>query len=209
MKKFIFTIPRQNPQYLTSDIYKSADNKKLENDISTSFPIIPVINAYCDAGEKIEIIVLGATQKHDETKLYSNCEENLEKFRAEIKMICDAKQIDTKLSIITIPFNETTETHLNTYYKIIEAINDNDEVFADITYGSKPIPIVELIAMNYCVKNKHNVLLECLCYGEVDHETKERHIFDVTSLFYLNEISDLLSQTKISEPLRIIKGLIE
>lgn len=209
MKKFIFTIPRQNPQNLTSDIYKSADSKKLENNISTCFPILPVISSYCDNNEEIQIIALVATEKDNEKVHYCNCESNLKKFEDELESICCTKQIKSKISIINVAFNETLETHLNTYYEIIEAIDDGDTIFADITYGSKPLPIVEMIAISFCTKNKDNVMLECMCYGEMDHETKEKRLFDVTSLFYLDEISSLLSQSKISNPQKLIKGLIK
>ncbi len=209
MKKFIFTIPRQNPQYLTSDVYKSVDNQKLENNIPTSFPIIPIINAYCEENDEIEIITLVATEKNNENVYYCNCDVNLEKFKNELKSVCSTKQITFKISTINVAFNETLKTHLNTYYKLVEAINDGDTIFADITYGSKPIPIVEMIAISFCTKNKNNVMLECMCYGEMDHETKEKRLFDVTSLFYLDEISSLLSQTKFSDPQKLIKGLIK
>ena len=42
MKKFIFTVPRQKSENLYKAVYKSANSKKLENNISTRFPLIPV-----------------------------------------------------------------------------------------------------------------------------------------------------------------------
>lgn len=208
MKKFIFTVPRQKSENLYKAVYKSANSTKLENNISARFPLIPVIDSYCEKNDIIEIIALIASQKDDICEAHDICEENLNLFSIDLNEICAPKGIKYTIKKIIVPFNETLETHLATYYNLIKEIEDNDTIFADITYGSKPIPIVEMMALGFCTKNKNNVMVECLCYGEMDHNTNEKRLFDVTSLFYLNEISDMLSKTNISNPENFMKTLI-
>lgn len=208
MKKFIFTVPRQKSENLYKAVYKSANSKKLENNISARFPLIPVIDSYCEKNDIIEIIALIASEKDNICEAHDICENNLRLFCDDMNEICAPKGIKYTIKKIIVPFNETLETHLATYYNLIKEIEDNDTIFADITYGSKPIPIVEMMALGFCTKNKTNVMVECLCYGEMDHNTNEKSLFDVTSLFYLNEISDMLSKTKISNPEKFIESVI-
>jgi hypothetical protein len=58
------------------------------------------------------------------------------------------------------------------------------------------------------MKNKKNVMIECISYGELDRRTEDRRIFDVTSLFYLDKVSDALAYSKVSDPEAFIKALI-
>lgn len=208
MKKFIFTVPRQKSENLYKAVYKSANSNKLESSISTCFPIIPVIDSYCGDNETVEIVALIEVQKDNIRDADDIFEGNYRLFWEELNEICYDKGLACSVKKIIIPFNDDLETDLATYYSLIKEIEDNDTIFADITYGSNLIPIIEMMALGFCTKNKNNVMVECLCYGEKDPETNEKRLFDVTSLFYLNEISDMLSKTNISNPEDFIKKVI-
>ncbi len=208
MKKFITTISRRPLEKTEQGVYRSENSKKLENVIYTRNPIIPVIDSYTEDGEEIEIIAVASSQKYDEERLYVNCREQLEAFEEELSNICHRRYIKYTVKVLLTPFGETLDNHLDLFGDIISAVSDNDTLFVDITAGPKPMPIVQMIALNYCMKNKKNVMVECISYGEIDHETKDRRLFDVTSLFYLDKVSDALAYSKVSDPEAFIRTLI-
>jgi hypothetical protein len=112
------------------------------------------------------------------------------------------------VKVLLTPFGETLDNHLDMFGDIISAVADNDTLFADITFGPKPTPVVQMIALNYCMKNKKNVMIECISYGELDRKIEDRRLFDVTSLFYLDKVSDALAYSKVSDPESFIRTLI-
>jgi hypothetical protein len=208
MKKFITTISRRPLEKTEQGVFRSENSKKLENVIYTRFPIIPVIDSYTEDGEEIEIIAIASSQKYDEERIYVNCREQLEALEEELSNICHRRYINYNVKVLTTPFGENLDNHLDMFGDIISAVSDNDTLFADITFGTKPMPVVQMIALNYCMKNKKNVMIECISYGEIDHETKDRRLFDITSLFYLDKVSDALAYSKVSDPEAFIKALI-
>lgn len=201
MKKFITTIPRQPNGKLHDGVYLAADNKKLENTIKTCFPILLVINAFCEAGEDIVVEAIYA-------KNYGDCKLNYEKFSSALSNLCKNRGITYKLNTVNIPVDESTNTHLESFSKLIDRIENGDQLYADITYGTKPTPIVEIMALSYGVQTKDDVSVECICYGEMDHNLKKLKIYDVTSLFYMDEIVNSLAKMKIHNPSEVIKSLI-
>ena len=208
MKKFITTISRRRLDRTEAGVYRSENSKKLENVIYTRNPIIPVIDSYTEDGEEIEILAIASSQKYNDEELYINCRDQLKEFEEELSNICNRRYIKYNVKVLLTPFGETLDNHLDLFGDIISAVSDNDTLFVDITSGPKPMPIVQMIALNYCMKNKKNVMVECISYGEIDHETKDRRLFDVTSLFYLDKVSDALAYSKVSDPESFIRTLI-
>lgn len=201
MKKFIATIPRQPENRLHDDIYLAADNKKLENNIRTCFPILLLINAFCELGDDIVVEAIYAED-------YGDCKLNYARFASALDNICKNKGITYKLNTVNIPVDESTNTHLESFSKLIERIKNGDKLYADITYGTKPTPIVEMMALSYGIQTKDDVSVECICYGEMDHNLMKLRIYDVTSLFYMDEIVNSLAKMKIHNPSEVIKSLI-
>jgi hypothetical protein len=206
MKKFITTIPRRPT--LEEGSFKSENSKKLDKIVFTRFPITHVIECYVEDGEEIEVIAIASSQKYNEEEIHMYCREHLAELEEELSNICHRRYIKYTVKVLLTPFGETLDNHLDMFGDIISAVSDNDTLFADITFGPKPTPVVQMIALNYCMKNKKNVMIECISYGEIDHETKDRRLFDITSLFYLDKVSDALAYSKVSDPEAFIKSLI-
>lgn len=201
MKKFITTIPRQPEKFLTDCIYEAANNPKYQTDVLTCFPVIPIIVSSCEENEKIGIYAVT-------TKDYSECLKNKVRFEKQLEELLGKKNISYTLEYIESPFSEDVGTHLNTFKSIISYISDNDVLFADITYGTKPTPIISLMALNYAVKLCKNSRVECVCYGEKDFLNDKCRLFDVTSLFTMNEIMNNMAKAGVKEPQKLIEMII-
>ena len=123
----------------------------------------------------------------------SLAQENYRNFTAEAQAILMEKQ--AKYEFITVTQTERFEGHtINSFFKdIAELIQDEDKIYADITFGIKPYTFSMFIAMAYAVRAAKNVSVETVIYalkysGKNEKEQNSK-ICDLTSLFYLNEIA--------------------
>lgn len=201
MKKFIFTSPLQPEVSLKLVNYQSMESNPLENALETRFPIIPVINAYANENEKIEIIVILTD--------YENCRYNYEKlFKPEITSLQQTKKFEYETKIINTPYDETIQIQLDLFSDLISHIDDNDEIFVCITYGTKPIPIVQIMALNYAYKLRKETNIGCIVYGRNDFSTGKAYIHDVSPLFFMDSLVSQMAQLKLENPEEKIKGIL-
>lgn len=211
MKKFITTIPpMQRPKNLSDGIYTAVNNERLFCDFETCFPVLPLIKGYSDEGEEVEIITVFTDDPERCTDNESGIDiskTNYDRFKEHLnKYLSD---INYKINEITIKYDESVEAHLHTFTKIIEQINEGDTVFADITFGTKPLPIIEIMALNYALRVKKNVQVECLSYGAKNFNTGKLGVFDVTSLLYMDEIINNMAKMNVENPLEMIKDILK
>ena len=181
MKKIICTIPLQiSDRALEKVVYDVLDNKKLEYKGAVSFPIISVINGYVEKGEKIEILVLQQAAE--------GTDSNYIDFQKQVSRLCNRKNIKCMYKVIDIVFDESSGTHLKTFLALIENIEEKDDLYACMTYGTKPIPIVEMMALNYAYRNLRQVHVGCIVYGQKSWKKNTHVIYDITSLFVMDEV---------------------
>ncbi len=213
MKKFISTSPYQpkpgpdpnNPEKinegLKKGIYLAADNQLLSYDTLTSFPIIPTINGYVEEGEQIEVITI--------VPKYENAEYNYELLKEEIEALSKKKSFKYTLKEIRVPYNNAIDTELELFSKLIDCTNDEDTLYTCITYGSKPFPLIQIIAFNYAYRIRKNVSIGCIVYGAKDHNNGNMAIYDITSLLYIDEAVRLMAEQKVENPTEMIKNLLK
>jgi len=212
IKKFIFTSPYQKEGDLREVLYKAEEGSPLQYG-KTSFPIIPAINGYVDENDKIEIIcVVTERSIHSEEypNEYPNAVRNYERFKIEIAELARKKKFAYTLTEpIMTPYGENIKNHLNLYGKLIAAVGDDEIIYADLTYGTKPFPVVEMMALNYAYKLRRNTDIGCIVYGGFDPVTKVSEINDVSPLFFMDAISNTMASMRIKNPEERIKDLLE
>ena len=223
-KTFITTIPFQphdkngdkTQDQLKAVVYPAKGNSRLEYG-ETRFPIIPVINGYAENGDKIRIIAIltdGENFKYN----YDTY------FVPEINDIIKKKNLEfekpEKIEEISTADSEDIETHLKLFSDIIDKIGDNEELYACITYGTKPTPIIESMALNYAYKLKKNVSVGCIVYGrfmnnnprltaeENEKNKKNNGIYDTRALFHMDSIVNKLSEMKAPNPENAIRSML-
>ena len=201
MKKFLLVTPQLPEHMLAVYKYEPADNGLLEYG-PTHFPAIPLINAHIDSGDEIRILTV--------TYDIPECHRNLQVLENEIATVCSKNGTSYSLESIDVPFDDSIQAILNVYQELIARVDDGDELYADITYGSKPMPIVLTMALQYAYRTKSNASIECVVYGQVSHHKtpKEARIYDVTALVQLDEIVRLMADGRISDPKSIIDLII-
>jgi hypothetical protein len=208
-KTFICVIPFQ-PKGETPEkdglrpvLYEAKGNSKLAYG-KTRFPIVPVINGYTEKGDKIRVIAIltdGANYKYN----YETY------FVPEISELTRRNgYVFSQIETISTPDSEDIETQLELFADIIGIIGDNEEIYACITYGTKPTPIVQFIALNYAYKLKKNASIGCVAYGRFTHNDTNNNngIYDQTALFYMDSIVNKLADMKAPHPETAIRAML-
>lgn len=203
MKKYYMTVPQQPEGKVHLAMYENPGNCAVLNyNKETRFPLIPLMSNTVQKGEKIRIYLI--KPEYSSTDLWlSEFMKELEALKAEIGFEHDAPVI------INCSASEVIDNHLDLFGKLVETAEDRDNIYCDVTYGTKVIPMIMMMFMNFAYRCKKNVMIEKLVYGAVDHNTEPKvsKLYDVTSLFYMNSTVNTVSDT--SDPVKLIKTIID
>ena len=195
MKKFITALPKQVPKTLN---YKAVGNPKLEMmDNKISYPILAAVNGYLEKGDEYQIITI--VEDTDEGR------KNLENFKDQLESICETKGASyIEPEPIWIVNNYEVSYLASVFLKIIEHVDDDDELFACITYETKLVAMMIRMAVQYAYRVKKNVSMECLLYGFNDWQNKNPnkvgYVYDETALVQLDELVNLLVEQGVKNP---------
>lgn len=203
MKKFFTIAPLQHVEAGTL-IYQAMNNEKLQYNVPTCFPVLPLIHGYITAGDSAEFFIL--TAEDHQTAL-----ENYKIIECEIKKLCTELRASCTVNKINIPFDETVETHLNTFKAVVEKISNGDIILADITYGSKCLAILLMMALNYGYRACKNCIVDCFIYGSLDFREGHpcgRRIYDITPLFLMDQIVNELAKSGNRAPAKTIESIL-
>lgn len=204
VKRFITTAPRQEILHsVNGDVvpYKAIGNEKLNYEKSGSYPVLNLLHGYVECGDEVEVLIITAEYEH--------CLNNFHKIKEEALKICqDNQTAKVEVSKIAVAFNEFSENHLDIFKQLVEHIQEGDRLYACLTYGSKPTPLLEIMALNYGYRTFKDVCIEAIVYGEMDFVTGKKRIYDVTSLFLMDQIVNELGYHNHRNVLAVIQDLL-
>lgn len=206
MKKFFTSVPYQKKGELIKAIYRPVGNAKLVYEKAHSLPILNAVNNFTEKGEEIEVIfIIG--ENEDIKKNLGSVESSLDELVLERELKCRKKYIYYRDS-------DDITVMLELYGNLIRCCDDDDEIYSCITYGTKPVPIVQMMAMRYAFHVKKNVYIGMIVYGKA-HGNKQNEdsekifdIYDMTSLFYIDDLSEKFSRMAVKDPEKILESLI-
>lgn len=200
MKKFIFTIPIQKPEFSKNVNYLS-DFDSLKNDLVTKFPIlIPIVNSVKES-EHIKIIAICIN--HENTKVH------MPVFQEELDNIAKNIGFSYEIEFIHTEFNESLNSHISLYLDLIEFFSDNDILTADVTYGTKPTPMIIKMALSFAKNYYNNVFIDKIIYASLNFITGESKVHDVSSLFYMERVTQLAKNHNLEDIKKILKNIAD
>lgn len=94
-------------------------------------------------------------------------------------------------------------------------MEDNDELFACTTYGTKPQAQAVMMAVQYGYRIKYNTSIACIVYGEIPRKEPDSDtwstakVYDVTALTQMDEIVRVLADRKVADPKSVIKYILD
>lgn len=205
MKKFFMVTPQQPERNLFAQRYVALDNDLLDYEEETHFPLVPVINGYTERGEDARVVTVTYGEP-------SNCAQNLVTLKDELDELGARNGLNLSLDSVDVPFDDSVEALIHSFQLLVDRIDDGDSLFACITFGSKPMPLMLTMAMQYAYRIKKDVSIECVVYGQMDRSTQPAtaRIYDVTALTKLDEMVRVLADLRVAHPeeaLRMVFGL--
>ncbi len=201
MQHFIMTIPMQAPANLHKIKYNSMGGKELESEYKTCYPVFTALDNVVAVGEKVKLTLI--VVDHD------NARSSLTSFLDELKDFAGTRSFTYEIQKLETPFDESTDTHLELFGKIIDSIAPGDEITADMTYGSKPMPMIISMALSYAKNNISGTDIQRIIYGRYDFVHNKAYVHDVTALFYMNSVVEKLGHTRAEDPGSIIRTMLE
>lgn len=206
IKTFITVISEQKPEYLKATRYTAPEDDKLFYDKEIKFPILSPINAYAKENDEIKIIAVINGENADAEENYK---ESFIPALEEIKAEKNLKGLDTsKIIKVKAKSDQGIDANLQLLESLLEVIGDNEILHACITYGTKPLPIILFMALNYAYKVRNNTDIETIVYAtRYSGDKKTFSIYDVTSLFYTNEIFMNLANTGVEDPVEKVRAM--
>lgn len=177
------------------------DNEYVSDDFDLKgkqylFPLTYVLANNVDNGD--EVLVVTSVEKGNEVS--HGARDNYELYKAEVKTVVDAVNATVMFEEIWTDDEYDVTTGKKFFTQAASFIHDNDKIYADITFGIKIFSVTSFIALTYVVRANKNVSMEHLIYSWkyssaiCPEKAKFSKIYDVTSLFYLNEIAGQLNE---------------
>lgn len=193
MKKIIFAdIPMKeinadrNAQY-----YARTGNADCTYQGKVIYPINAVLAEKLKSCDDVKVVLLKTVTQS------GNSDKNAELFRKELDAI--NTNIGTHITYETIEtdFVETKANHEKRLRAMLSKVEDGAQLYADITFGQKPLPMVLMCVLHFAEKFFHADVKK-IVYGKVDfvrHEDgasypENPELYDITSLYYLNGLVD-------------------
>lgn len=194
---------------IQSDMYRyqAVGNSRLQMDSSTNFPILAAVNGYIEQGEEFRVFAVAADSEDGR--------RNCGVLQDELESLCREKNCPCpQIEVISAPSDERVASHVAVFQKLIDCVDDDDELFACITYGTKPLSQAVLLAVQYAYRVKKNASISCVVYGQIDRskgkepELWTAQIYDETALIQLGEIVRVLAERGTADPKAAINTIL-
>ena len=155
------------------------------------FPLSYLIENEVVDGDTVEIIT---AVEHGEGDA-KNSVTNYALYVKEINKILQNRNIELHFTEVETNKKFEDKTFTKFFKRIAGLLQEEDEVYADFTFGMKAYSLSMFIALAYVVKAAENINLRCLLYSQKFTGTdnaenkKTSELCDITSLFYLDAIA--------------------
>lgn len=204
---FITSIPLQSKKDLQKIYYKPEGIELGEEIIETSFPIIPIIKCVTDEEKKNEELldckIIIAKMKNDDT------ERNQDLFIEELEKIGIGKE---SVEIVELTEDSERATGVKMFFDLLKCIEDDSDVYACITYGTKVMSCVVSYLMSCISKIKRNTFVKGIYYGQayrVGGKVERASLWDVTGVLKINEIVNSIENLGLSNTEDTLRRLLD
>lgn len=200
-KTYITAISLQGRSGLEKGIYKP-EGFSLEKNVETSFPIVPILANTAGNVEDVKIIALRTNNL--------DVKDNYKAFVEEVYALGIKEE---QVHSIYIEENQSKKTGLAALVGIIEAIPEDSLLYADITYGTKPMSALVLYAMN-CIEKIKDTEVEGIFYGELPRQGgtsmwERAKLYDLTAYKFLTDVVEQLRGLEVTDIESALKNLID
>ena len=185
MKKIIFCdIPMKKS--MNAMVYACTGNTNCNYSKEVMFPINAILAESLKKNDDVRVILLRTLDKA------GNSGKNSGLFMQELDAINSEIGANISYETLDSEFKETKDIHEKRLQNMLDKIEEHTEIYADITYGPKPLPMILMCVLSFAEKFL-NCDVKSVVYGKVDFDDNNKpcnpELYDVTSLYYLNNLT--------------------
>ena len=197
---YITSIPMLGRKKLNKMNYIPQDEILCDKDYKTACPIISVIKKTMDSNVDNKVIAIRMKN--------SDSEYNLKLFEEELRNI----NVDPNC-IVCVELEEDSRyaTGVDMFLQLAKEIENDSDVYACITYGTKIMSMVITYVLSSIEYLKRNVVVRSVCYGQVDRMNDEvirARIWEVIGLLRINELVKTLFEARFDNPMKALEELL-
>ena len=203
MKNVIITAPMKPPHEVKPIKYPMDGNKAMEYQNPVRCPINSILAKTMEKDEQVKVIFILTTGENSlSIENMKICKEELETINKEIGAVLSYETID-------MDFNPTKQTYNKLITDLTEKIDENAEIYTDITFGHKPEVLSLFCALRF-VEEFREAVVQYIVYGKVEfnketRETEKPMLYDITSLYYLFKLMGTMGASSAKEATETLK----
>lgn len=173
------------------ETYLAGDNKFEKYDSeSVLFPINHVISGLVENESDIDVILV---QTYSESR---NTDAYVEDAKKEIAKKLETHNAEITYTTVKVPFASSKLEMAEAYTRIRNSISPDSNIFTDLTFGPKYMPLIMFCVLNYAEKYL-NCEIQKIYYGFYEgKEGSPSYIVDFTTLYLLNSFGIMFDGSK-------------
>ena len=108
-------------------------------------------------------------------------------------------------------FHCEIETQVRLLFQIIQTLENSldEDIYVDLSFGSKPIPIVMNMALTYAYQHGDGILPKCMSYESFEYNGKDTSsLYDVSSLLFLQSAIINMEKSNLPNPIKAIEKMM-
>lgn len=201
MKKIVFV---DIPMYVKSKLnYCNTGNVKSKFDKEVQYPINAVFAEKLNENDELKLVLLKSMT--GDAKVDKQTEGNIEIFKEEFNSVLNGKNISVEYLPLESDFDESKENHEIRFKKMISCLENDSELYADITFGPKLIPMMIFCVFNFA-ERFFNCSIKNIVYGKAMHDENNNphdgELYDVSPMYHLNNLTNSMIASSGEEAIK-------
>lgn len=192
---------------LNAVCYKGTGNACCNYDKPVVYPINAILSEKLKQDDQVKVVLIQT--KSDEKRV----QKNTQIFKDELDEINKAIGAQINYIEISADYSEARENNEKRIMAILEQMEQEAELYGDITFGPRTVPMVLLCAFAFAEKF-YDADIKRIVYGKVEWRTNQAtgksephnpELYDVTSLHYLNELTYNMQSDSADKAMKALK----
>lgn len=181
--------------------YCAKDNSRLQFDRTIDHPLYAMLHGYAQKGEAVKIIICVTD--------HSVAKENAIVMKDSIHRMGEEFGFIPEIIELMLENDEGLVSHASLLSNLVKLCGEDDVFYVDITYGTKPTPIVFFNFLRF-MSRAHNSGIGCVCYARFEHKNPDKpsYIYDISPLYMMTTIIDHIAESNQSDPNRLFNLLL-
>ena len=203
MKTVIISVPMRPIHEVEAIQYPVDGDKSVEYEKPVRCPIHGILAKTLKKDEQVKVIHIITTGENSESQ--RNKKVYIDEIEGINKEIGAVFNYDT----IEIDFEPTKTTYNKLITDLAEKIPENAEIYADITFGFKAVPLSLFCGLRF-VEEFRDAIVQYIVYGKVEFNKETRKpekpmLYDITSLYYLFKLMGTMGASNAENALETLK----